>query len=72
MKTLFASSSLPLHLARGVLGVLLFAAALHVAPTSAALSVILGLGALLAFRGCPMCWTLGLVETWMTRAKKQG
>jgi hypothetical protein len=25
--------------------------------------------ALLAFRGCPMCWTLGLVETVIARVQ---
>ena len=27
------------------------------------LAALLGVGALIAFRGCPMCWLTGLVQT---------
>ena len=27
------------------------------------LSILAGVGALIVFRGCPICWTIGLAET---------
>ena len=59
---LFASESLTGHLIRGGVGVLLLVWAMqHQARTG--VSLVAALGALLAFRGCPMCWTIGLVES---------
>ncbi|MFF1906078.1 hypothetical protein [Kitasatospora sp. NPDC058218] len=59
----FASASLTRHLARGALG---FGALIG----SFALIPVVGPGALLllpvgvlALRGCPMCWTIGLIQT---------
>lgn len=59
----FASSSLPRHLARGVVGfgslIGSFALIPLVGPWSLALLPV----GVLALRGCPMCWTIGLVQT---------
>ncbi|MEV3921982.1 hypothetical protein [Actinomadura coerulea] len=59
----FASTSLPRHLLRGATG---FGALIG----SVALLPVLGLGSLLlapvgllALRGCPACWAIGLVQT---------
>ncbi|WP_433515922.1 hypothetical protein ACQP2T_10265 [Nonomuraea sp. CA-143628] len=59
----FASASLPRHLVRGVLG---FGALVG----SVALIPMIGLGGLLlvpvgllALRGCPTCWAIGLIQT---------
>lgn len=64
----FASASLPEHLLRGLLGGLALAAAVWAAtglpsPFGTPLSLLLGVGALVALRGCPVCWTIGLVES---------
>lgn len=62
-KSFFASKSLASHLLRGAIG----AAALWYAFASFSscyLCAIAGIiVALLAFRGCPVCWTVGLLET---------
>jgi hypothetical protein len=69
-KTGFASATLAGHLLRGALGVVALAAAISMGPESAAASLALGGVALLAFRGCPLCWTVGLFETVVARLKK--
>jgi hypothetical protein len=60
---MFASKTLIEHLARGAVGI----GALWYAVTIAAIhpwgSLALGALVLLAFRGCPICWTIGLIET---------
>ena len=68
---MFASDTLLKHGLRGAVGI----GALWCAVTTAAIhpwgSLALGVLALLAFRGCPICWTIGLVETasqrWRSR-----
>lgn len=61
--TIFASPTLARHLARGVAGFGLIVAALALASLSGGLSLLLAPLGLLSLRGCPMCWTLGLIET---------
>ena len=63
---LFASESLIGHLVRGMVGIGLLGWAIRY-QSQLALSAIAAIGALIAFRGCPVCWTIGLVET--ARAK---
>ena len=67
---MFASASILEHLARGLVGFATLAAAVILARTPgagpAAGSAILALLALFALRGCPVCWTVGLVETLQT------
>jgi hypothetical protein len=61
---IFASRTLGEHLLRGAIGAAAIAAALSVANGPSALAAIpLALAALVALRGCPMCWTVGLLET---------
>ena len=60
---MFASTSIAAHLTRGVIAAALIAwAVLHQSsdPAFAAIAIVL---AIVAMRGCPMCWVLGLVET---------
>lgn len=65
----FASESLLGHLIRGaVAAVLLVWAFQH--PAHEALSVLAAIGALIAFRGCPVCWTVGLAETVAQKFKR--
>lgn len=67
---LFASASLAGHLIRGAVAAALLAWAFrHQAET--ALSLLAALGALVAFRGCPICWAIGLVETIAQKVKRR-
>jgi hypothetical protein len=62
---MFASNTFSEHIFRGAAGVASIAAAIFLGRTGnpAALfgSLLLGALALVAFRGCPMCWTSGLL-----------
>ena len=60
---LFSSAHLGAHLLRGVAAAgLMYWAVAHQQshPVGALLA---GIAALVAMRGCPMCWTMGLIET---------
>jgi hypothetical protein len=59
----FASTSLPRHLARGVIGFGSLTAAFALIPAVGPASLLLLPVTLLAFRGCPTCWVVGLIET---------
>ena len=59
----FASTSLPRHLVRGVIGFGSLIAAFALIPAVGPLSLLLLPVTLLAFRGCPTCWVVGLLET---------
>lgn len=61
--SLFASQSLFGHLLRGGVAFALLYVAIRQQHEHPVLAVLAGLGALVALRGCPMCWTIGLVET---------
>ena len=64
---MFASKSVVEHVARGVVGFGALAAAIVLAGDSgwgpAVGSTALALFALVALRGCPMCWSIGMAET---------
>jgi hypothetical protein len=64
----FASRSVGVHLARGAVGAGAFAAAIVLGPAQPFVAVAALVVALVALRGCPMCWTLGLIETVYARA----
>jgi len=70
---MFASKTFTEHLARGVLGIALIVAAVVVGRTgglaATAASLALGVTSLVALRGCPMCWTTGLVEMIAARRR---
>jgi hypothetical protein len=59
----FASSSLPRHVARGVVGFGSIAGGLALLPVVGVTSLLLLPVGLVALRGCPMCWTMGLIQT---------
>lgn len=59
----FASESLPRHLIRGALGFGLIGAGLGLAAILSPFALLLAPAGLVALRGCPMCWTLGLIQT---------
>ncbi|MFJ3927659.1 hypothetical protein [Streptomyces sp. NPDC090022] len=58
----FTSSTLPRHVVRGAAGFGLLAAAVLLLPVLGAGSVLPAVAGLVALRGCPLCWTLGLVQ----------
>jgi hypothetical protein len=60
---MFASASLPTHLARGAIGFGLLGAAVALAPSHGPAALLLAPPGMVALRGCPTCWTAGLVET---------
>ncbi|WP_370409715.1 hypothetical protein [Streptomyces fradiae] len=59
----YASSSVPRHLARGALGLGLIAVPIALVPTLGPLVLLAAPLSLIAFRGCPTCWAVGLVQT---------
>ena len=60
---MFASKSLVLHLARGAIGFAAFAATPALASQQPWLALPLIAAGLVALRGCPLCWSVGLVQT---------
>ena len=64
---MFASPTLIEHLARGILGFSALALSLGLAPQHPLVSLALLPAALVALRGCPMCWTMGLAQTVAAR-----
>ena len=61
--SIFASRGLAEHIVRGVVGLVALQQAMALSATRPLPSLVLAGTALLAFRGCPVCWTIGLVET---------
>jgi hypothetical protein len=59
----FASATVPRHLARGALGFTTLIGAFALVPHLGPGSLVLAPLGLLALRGCPMCWVVGLVLT---------
>ncbi|MGW8887896.1 hypothetical protein [Streptomyces sp. NPDC055749] len=59
----FASSSLPRHLARGVIGFGSLIASVALIPAIGPVSLLLLPVGALVLRGCPMCWAIGLMQT---------
>lgn len=63
MQTLFASKSVPAHLARGSLGFGLLVGSVALIQFVGPISLILFPAGVVVLRGCPACWALGLVQT---------
>jgi len=62
---MFRSPSVKIHFARGIAGLGLLALALNYSHALGWWTAIPALGALFAFGGCPMCWIVGLVDTFL-------
>ena len=60
---MFGSAFLGAHLMRGAAAAALLAWAIVHQTAHPWLSLGAGVAALVALRGCPMCWTVGLIET---------
>ncbi|MFQ6226593.1 hypothetical protein [Nocardia sp. NPDC002869] len=59
----FASASPAEHMVRGVVGFGALVGAVALIPVVGPISLVLLPVGLIALRGCPMCWTIGLVQT---------
>ncbi|MFF4168797.1 hypothetical protein [Streptomyces sp. NPDC001744] len=59
----FASSSLSRHLVRGALGFGGLIGSVALLPVTGPVSLLLLPVGVLALRGCPMCWIVGLAQT---------
>ncbi|MGX8910336.1 hypothetical protein ACR820_34960 [Streptomyces netropsis] len=59
----FASKSVPRHLARGAIGVGLIVGSIALVPVAGPATLLAAPLALVAFRGCPACWMVGLAQT---------
>ncbi|MGC9382779.1 hypothetical protein [Streptomyces sp. MH13] len=59
----YSSKSLPRHLARGVIGFGVIVGSIAMVPVVGPAALLAAPLALVAFRGCPTCWMVGLVQT---------
>jgi nicotinamide riboside transporter PnuC len=59
----FATQTLTGHVIRGAVAFALLYFAIEQQHLYTAVSLLAGVLALVAMRGCPVCWTIGLVET---------
>ena len=59
---MLATHSLTAHLARGVVGIALLVGAYLTRSSNPLFAIGFAACGLVALRGCPMCWTLGLIE----------
>jgi nicotinamide riboside transporter PnuC len=66
---MFASRTVGAHLMKGVIAATLIAWALEHQSSEPAFAVAAGVLAVIATRGCPLCWMLGLVETISERPR---
>ena len=60
---MFASKTIAAHLSRGVIAAALITWAWLHQSSNPPFAVAAGVLAVAAMRGCPLCWTLGLLET---------
>ena len=60
---MFPSSSLTVHVLRGIAGLTMLATSILAPMPWYAQGLALGVG-LLLLGGCPMCWIAGLFATW--------
>jgi hypothetical protein len=58
-----ASTSVPVHLARGAIGFGLLGAAFALTPSHGPAALLLAPPGLAVLRGCPTCWIAGLAQT---------
>ncbi|WP_345596192.1 hypothetical protein [Streptomyces marokkonensis] len=59
----FSSKSVPRHLARGVIGIGVIVGSIALVPVVGPAALLAAPLALIAFRGCPTCWMVGLMQT---------
>ncbi|MCB5182605.1 hypothetical protein [Streptomyces antimicrobicus] len=59
----FASTSVPRHLARGLIGFGLIAGSVALTLFTGPVALLAAPLGLIALRGCPVCWMVGLAQT---------
>ena len=64
---MFASKTFSEHIFRGAIGIGALWIAIAITEAHPWGSLALGAVVLTAFRGCPICWTIGLFETAVQR-----
>jgi hypothetical protein len=69
---MFKSGSVVEPILRGVLGFGLLGVALLYSSVLGWWTLVALAGGLMCFRGCPLCWTAGLVETALHRKAHKG
>jgi hypothetical protein len=60
---MFASKTITEHILRGAVGFGAFGAAVALSAAHPVLALAMAPIGLVALRGCPACWTLGLMQT---------
>jgi hypothetical protein len=60
---MFGSKTIAAHMVRGAIAAALIIWALSHQSSDPALAAAAGVLAVVAMKGCPMCWTIGLLET---------
>ena len=70
--SVFASRRLTAHLARGLAAALFITGAIVFQQAHPWVSLAAGVTALVALRGCPVCWSIGLIETASIAMRKGG
>jgi hypothetical protein len=68
---MFGSKSVAVHVVRGVIAAMLIAWAVQHQTSNPVVAILTLVGAVVAMRGCPLCWTVGLCETVVRRAAKR-
>lgn len=66
----FGSGSITVHLLRGAAAAMLLVWGATNASAHALVAISAFIGAIVCMRGCPMCWTVGLVETIVARRNR--
>lgn len=66
----FASSSVRVHLVRGLIGLTLLVSAFALIPACGPFTLLLAPFGVLALRGCPTCWAIGLGAT-VSRGRRE-
>lgn len=69
--TVFASNTLIEHIFRGIIGGLALFFSFELLNTHPWVSVLLIIITFFAFRGCPMCWAIGVFQTGCKIKKRQ-
>jgi len=64
---MFKSRGIAIHFVRGIAGFGFLYIALHYGPALGWWALAPTAAALACLRGCPMCWTVGLIETVLDR-----
>ena len=67
---MFASKSVTEHVARGIIGFGALATCFAEMSVHPLLALAMVPVALVALRGCPMCWTVGLLETLAAKLQR--